>query len=74
VSFNFADGEVVSGSGTSWVLVHAPNPPASLELYQALSGFGNILLKSGVDYTLTAANITTVNTIASGALMAWYRW
>ena len=71
---NFADNETVSGSGTSWTLAHVPNPPANLELFQYLGGFGNILLKAGSDYILSGMSVTTNNSLSAGALTAWYRW
>jgi hypothetical protein len=71
---NFADNETVGGSGTTWTLAHTPNPAANLQLYQYLSGFGNVLLKAGTDYTLSGAAVTTTNSLAAGVLTAWYRF
>ena len=71
---NFADNEIVSGVGRNWTLVHQPYPALSLALYQYISGFGNIQLKLGTDYTVAGTAVTTSNVIGSGALTAYYRW
>ena len=69
-----ADAETVVGTGTGWTLAHAPAPPASLILVQRLAGFGGVVLISPTDYTLNVRSITTVNSITSGLLTAWYRF
>jgi hypothetical protein len=74
VPLNFADDETVMGSGRYWTLTHVPSPVASLTLYQALPGFGSVLLNAGTDYTILGAIITTTNTITAGSLSAWYRY
>ena len=71
---NFADNVVVVGAGVNWALPNPPNPAASLQLFQQLSGFGQVMLQAGVDYTLVGTAITTVNSIAAGALRAWFRY
>jgi len=71
---HFVDNETVAGSGTIWTLANAPSPPSCLQLFQALPGFGNILLKINVDYTLSGKNISTINSLAAGALTGWYRY
>ena len=76
---NFADDEIVSGSGTSWTLAHTPTT-GSLILQQYLAGFGPINLWKSEgsplvgDYSISGANITTVNSISAGKLRAWYRY
>lgn len=71
---NFIDHEVVAGTGTAWILQVTPNPIASLQLFQELPNFGSVLLQSGVDYTISGTAIATVNSIAAGSLIAWYRY
>jgi hypothetical protein len=79
-SGNRANGEVVSGSGNNFTLDHAPSPAESLILVQRLPTFGGVVLfqEEGSpvmgDYALAGANITTTNSIAAGALRAWYTW
>jgi hypothetical protein len=62
--------EVVSGSGTSFTLAHTPIS-GSLRLYGAgqrlTSGAGN-------DYTISGTTITTVNSYATGQLIADYNY
>lgn len=78
---NYADNETVSGSGTSWTLAYSPNPANSLILVQRIPSFGGIVLIQGAlssppivyDYTLSGNVVTTVNSISSGDLIAWYR-
>jgi hypothetical protein len=77
---NRANGEVVSGSGTSFTLAHPPSPAESLILVQRLPSFGGIVLfhEEGSpvvgDYALTGAAITTNNSIPAGGLRAWYSY
>ena len=77
---NFADGEVVSGSGTAFTLAHPPSPADSLILVQRLPSFGGIVLFKRVgsplvgDFDISGANITTVNSLSAGDLRAWYRY
>lgn len=53
----FVDGEVpagsVNGSNTVFTLSQAPSPPGSLQLYR-----NGILMKTGIDYTLSGATVT----------------
>ena len=70
----FVGDETVAGSGTAWTLANVPNPPASLQLVQRVTGFGGITLIEGIDYTLSGAGIVTTNSILSGDLTAWYRY
>ena len=59
-------GEVVSGSGTSWALAHAPYG-STLALY----GIGQRLVAS--DYSVDVdGNITTTNSWPAGSLIADY--
>jgi hypothetical protein len=71
---NFIDGEVVFGSGTQWSLSRIPVPAGSLQLFQSLPSFGNILLRNGIDYNTFGQAIVTINSIAAGSLIAWYRY
>jgi hypothetical protein len=71
---NFADNELVTGSGTSWSLANLPNPIASLQLFQAIPGFGQVLLTAGLDYVLSGISITTINSLVGGALRCYYRY
>ena len=70
----FIDDEVPAGSGTAFTLSNIPSPARSLQLFQYLSGFGSILLRQGIEYTLSGSAITTVNTIPAGNLTAWFRY
>ena len=78
-STNFADDEIVSGSGTSWTLAHTPTT-GSLILQQYLAGFGPINLWKSEgsplvgDYSISGTTVTTVNSISAGKLRAWYRY
>lgn len=58
--------EVVSGSGTAWTLAHTPNS-TGVQLYAN----GQRLIPT-VDYTLTGASITTVQSWVAGTLLADY--
>lgn len=73
---SYADEEIpsgtVNGSNTSFTLVNAPSPAASLDLY--LNG---LLMKQGTDYTLSGNGIAflTASTPQSGDLLiANYRF
>lgn len=66
--------EIPPGSGNSFTLARVPNPAASLQLFQYLPSFGSILIRQGVDYTVSGSSITTVNSIDAGALSAWYTY
>lgn len=69
---NFADGEVVTASGTSATLANTPNPAASLILV-----VDGAVLKSGAgnDYTLSGATIAFATAPRAGAnIQAWYRY
>ncbi|HML15470.1 MAG TPA: hypothetical protein VK419_00530 [Bryobacteraceae bacterium] len=62
----------INGSNTSFTLVNAPSPPASLSLY--LNG---LLMTQGIDYTLSgnAISFLTASTPQSGDLLvASYRY
>jgi hypothetical protein len=61
------DNEVVSGSGTSWTLANTPIS-GSVKLYA-----GTRLIGGGNDYTISGANITTISSYPTGALVADYR-
>jgi len=61
------ENEVVAGSGTSWTLDHTPIA-GSVKLYA-----GTRLIPGGNDYTISGANITTVNSYPPGSLLADYR-
>ena len=50
--WNFEDAETPAGSGSSFSLAHAPNPPNSLQLY-----YNGDLLSFGIDFTLSANEI-----------------
>lgn len=65
----FIYNEVVSGSGTSWTLAHAP-----VAGFQALYANGQRLTPGGVDYTITGANITTMSSWAAGTILADYQY
>lgn len=60
--------EVVSGSGTSWTLAHAPSS-GTLQLY----GNGQRLTLT-VDFSITGAAITTVNSFSAGTIIADYQY
>jgi hypothetical protein len=73
---SFSDAEIpggsINGSNTTFTLVNAPSPAASLDLY--LNG---LLMKAGSDYTLSSNVISflTASTPQSGdALSASYRF
>lgn len=55
---NFADNETptgtVNGINTVFTLAHTPNPAASLDLFKN----GQLLIASGVDFTLATATVT----------------
>lgn len=67
-SGTFVTNEVVSGSGTSWTLANTP-VAGTVQLY----GNGQRLIPGGVDYTITGAAITTVNSFSTGTLLADYQ-
>ena len=71
---DYADNESPTGSGMAWTLANAPNPPASLQLFSWISGFGAVLLIQGVDYTLMGNAITITASYTIGTLYAWYRF
>lgn len=72
----FVDNEVpggtINGANTTFTLANAPNPSASLKLYK-----NGVLLAQNIDYTLSGATITFVNTKAApqagDSLLASYR-
>ena len=61
--------EAVSGSGTSWALAHTP-VSGTLRLY----GDGQRLTGGGVDYTLSGATITTINSYSATQIRADYNY
>lgn len=61
------ENEIVSGSGTSWTLANTPIA-GSVKLYA-----GTRLIPGGNDYTISGANITTLSSYPTGALIADYR-
>jgi len=72
----FADGEVpggaVNSSNTSFTLPHAPDPPASLQLFR-----NGLLMRDSSDYTLTGSAVTfyVASTPQTGDLLtASYRF
>ena len=67
----FVDDNLVAGNrpGTVFTLAGAPSPSSSLELY-----WNGLLQTQGVDYNITGAVITMVNTVNPGdQLEAFYR-
>lgn len=64
----FTNNEVVAGSGTAWTLTATPTA-GSVTLF----GNGQYLTPGGVDYTISVANITTVNSFVAGTIVANYR-
>lgn len=67
-SSNSVYNEVVNGSGTAWVLGHTP-VAGTVRLY----GLGQKLLPTS-GYTITGANITTVDSWPAGAISADYNF
>jgi hypothetical protein len=61
--------EAVSGSGTSFTLAHTP-VSGTLRLY----GSGQRLTGGAVDYTLSVATITTINSYSAGQIRADYNY
>jgi hypothetical protein len=74
LDITFVGHELVAGSGMSWTLAAIPQPDISLQLYQQLPEFGAVLLRAGLDYNLSGSAVTTTQTLAAGALFAWYRY
>ena len=71
---NFADyvtpSGVINGTNTVFTLPQAPNPSASIRLY-----LGPLLMKSGVDYTLSGATITYTTAPPLGSThVSFYRY
>lgn len=65
----FVFNEIVAGSGTSWTLANTP-----IVGTQAIYGEGQRLTPgAGNDYTISGANITTVNSFSVGAILADYQ-
>lgn len=62
------DNEIVSGSGTSFTL--ASTPALGTE---HIYGNGQRLTPGGVDYTISGASITTVNSFSAGTILADYK-
>lgn len=65
---SFTTNEVVAGSGTAWTLAATPTA-GSVTLF----GNGQYLTPGGVDYTISGASITTVNSFVAGTIVANYR-
>lgn len=59
--------EVVSGSGTAWTLTVVPTL-GSVRLFAN----GQRLTPGGVDYTISGANITTIQSWSAGTILADY--
>ncbi len=59
--------EIVAGSGTAWTLSATPTVGTV-----TLFGNGQFLTPGGVDYTISGANITTINSFSAGQLVANY--
>lgn len=78
---NFADSEVVAGSGTAWVLAHTPAAgcvPVVVVQVDSINGSvgGGLVLLKGQNpgFSIAGVNITTTNPYAAGHLYAWYRF
>ena len=67
-SANSIFNEVVSGSGTSFTLANTPVSGS-----QALYALGQRLTLT-VDYTISGANITLINSLLAGSLLADYQF
>ena len=63
------DGEVVSGSGTTFTLAHTPTA-GTVHVY----GYGQRLSVSAGDYTISGAVITMTNSFDSGSVLADYNY
>jgi hypothetical protein len=63
----FVYNEVVSGSGTSWTLANAP-----IAGLQSIYANGQKLLPT-TDYSISGANITTVDSWSAGQISADYQ-
>jgi hypothetical protein len=76
---NFADDEIpggaMDGTNTVFTLLHAPNPPSSLQLY-----YNGVEQKQNVEYSLSGSTITYLrstnlpSSVANEVLTAFYRW
>lgn len=67
LGLNWSNGEVPTGSGTAFALVHAPNG--------LILGFRNVSpMIQGTDFTISGANITLSRTIGSDTLSFWYTY
>lgn len=67
---NFADNEAVTFTAGTATLAHTPNPAASLILVVNAQTW-----QQGVDYTISTATLTAVQTVPTGAnVYAWYRF
>jgi hypothetical protein len=73
---NFADSEVVAGSGTAWTLAHTPVGGCVPLVVVMLPAFGGITLLLGQTpgFTISGSNITTTNSYSAGGVFAWYRY
>jgi len=69
-STNFADNEVVSGSGTTFTLANTPTA-GSQHVYAS-----GIRLTPGIgnDYTISGAVLTLANSYSAGQILADYRY
>jgi hypothetical protein len=76
---NLADDEIpggaMDGTNTVFTLLHAPNPPSSLQLY-----YNGVEQKQNVEYSLSGSTITYLrstnlpSSVANEVLTAFYRW
>lgn len=65
---SFVDNEVVAGSGTTFTLANTP-----ISGSQHVYANGQRLTPGGVDYTISGAVITMVNSWSAGTVLADYR-
>jgi hypothetical protein len=76
---NFADNEILSGSGTAWTFDNAPisNLPTSTSVHlYVLEYVGGpfVRLPTSAIVSIIGVNMVTVNPYSAGALMADYRY
>lgn len=69
-SVQFADNEIVNGSGTTFTLAATPLA-GTVQLY---GGGQRLTPGASNDYTITGANITTSNSYVAGAILADYHY
>lgn len=68
-SVTFVDNEVVSGSGSTFTLAHTPTVGT-----EHIYGLGQRLIPGDVDYTISGATITTINSWSADQILADYRY